>query len=162
MANSSASGTGTNALLMAIRMVQLSSTLLAGAGVFLESAPREDGLPYVLTSVYKAGVGTKKIGGRDSLRTLTIQLKAVAKEDGRSPLDIATELANENYRLFGPEDAGDGLTSTARLNAQLEPMGWTACMPIEAGDIGPYKDHILDLERWHVGHLFRFRIQRLR
>lgn len=153
---------GTRALLKAIRQVQLTSPLLAKNGVFFVAAPREDDLPFFLNAIYKAGTGTKRLTGKDSLRLYTIEMKAVAEENKRSALDIAGDLADENYRLFGPEDAADGLTARQRLNAKLEPLGWTSTMPIEGTEIGPYKDSIDDKERWHMGHLFRFRIQRLR
>jgi hypothetical protein len=151
-----ASGTGELDLLFAIRQVQLANTELASAGVFTVSAPREDALPYFLNAVYKPSTGRKRLTGRDSSRYLIIEMKAVAAEaSGREAVEIANDLADLNYDLF----AGDG--AEQRLNTVLEPLGWSADMPLENGAIGPYKDNLDDLERWHVGHKFLFNMKRI-
>ncbi|MBW3635365.1 MAG: hypothetical protein KY445_02720 [Armatimonadetes bacterium] len=164
--------TGTADLILAVREVQIENALLAKVGVFSFGAPRDDEPPYFVNGIHETGRGNKRLTGRDSLRTITLSMKAVAEEiEGREAIEIASELANENYKLFGPPEkdvndldipAPDGLTARQRLNRKLEPLGWTSKMPIEVGEIGPYVERLDDLERLHYGHRFRFTIERMR
>ena len=155
-----AQGTGQAELLEAVRAIQNAHPILSAAGLFLATPTRDDPLPAMVTSVHLPGRGVKSIGGSDRSRRITLLMKAVgAEQNGRSGYEIADELARANHELWS-ESIG-GLSPQVRLNAVLHPLGWSADVPLEKGDVGPYKDTLDDLERWHVGHLWLFAISRL-
>lgn len=152
--------TGLLDLLQAARQTLIENDVLSDAGVFFGRAPREDDLPYLIYTVIPHPAYKSFDPGRDHMRVLTIQTRVcAAAQGGTEAPEIAQPLMDAAYECFTQDVAST--TPQARLNAHLEPLGWTAGVPLEEMEIAPYADYLGDLERWNFVNRYSFRISRL-
>lgn len=147
-------------MMQAARETLVDNATLSAAGVFWGRAPREDEMPYLIYSIIPHPADKSFDPALDYMRRLTIQTRACAAAAGalEAP-EIAQPLVEAAYQCFTQDIAS--MTPQARLNAHLEPLGWTAGVPLEELEIAPYADYLGDLERWNFVNRYSFRITRL-
>lgn len=147
--------TGQDELLLAVRELLITDGALAASGVYGGSAPPQAVLPYVVLAVVPGAVG-HRLGAVTPFRLYRLQCHVYAQQAAD-----AMPLKDTIFALFTTTNAqGDLVTTGDALNTFLVPQGFTALVPIEQGDIGPMKEEISGIERWHFGLMLDLRIRR--
>lgn len=149
--------TGIFKLIRATRAMLIESPELSAAGVFFGRATRETKLPYVILSVIPHRADKSFDPNRDHFRNYTVQLRTcAATQGGYEAGAIAEPLVAAIHERFTKQLSGG--TPQGRLNAHLNPLGWTAAVPVEGTEVTPYPDYIGDLERWNFVNRYDLRI----
>jgi hypothetical protein len=147
-------------LISAIRSVLSADADLDEVPMALGSAPQGLPLPHITLGI-QSNVPTLKLSRGAAYRTVTVSMKVSAVESGGyEALEIAKPLRDRADDLLSK--IVDDTKPEARINAELAVDGWRIMIPLETGSIPPYKDYVgpdKDVERWHIGHLYTYRIQ---
>lgn len=149
-----------SALTLAVRRVLIDDALIASEGVYQHVAPREDDLPY---TVFMFRPRKPMKGLETEVREYQLVVKVCAALRGGLEAEaVAEPIKSAIYERL--TQVVGGVSAQERLNVYLNPLGWTALVPLEVGDVEEFFDTVganKDVRRYHFGNLYSLRVVKL-